>query len=153
MNNLTDLYQELILDHCRHPRCFGSLPKPTHQAHGINPFCGDDVNLDLIVDSQQQISDIQFTGKGCAICMASSSIMCEQLKNQSVSQALELFDLFTSLFHQDKQSPNDKLGKSQIFINVKAYPIRVKCATLPWHTLKAALLKINTEVSTENEYK
>ncbi|MBS0286675.1 MAG: SUF system NifU family Fe-S cluster assembly protein [Proteobacteria bacterium] len=150
MDSLGELYHELILDHCRHPRCYGSLVNPTHEAHGVNPFCGDDVALALVIDNHQHIKEIQFTGKGCAICMASSSLMCEHLKNHSVSEALELFTLFSSLFHEGASSQNDKLGKTQMLANVKAYPMRVKCVTLPWHTLKAALLKTSNQVSTEN---
>ncbi len=103
MNDLSLLYQELILDHCRHPRHFGELANATHHARGLNPFCGDDVSIALNI-KDNKINNIQFTGKGCAICMASASLMCEQLQNKSPEEVQELFDLFINQFQDTPQS-------------------------------------------------
>jgi nitrogen fixation NifU-like protein len=150
MNDLSQLYQDLILDHCRHPRHFGEIPMHTHFAQGLNPICGDEVNIYLkVVDNV--IDTIQFTGKGCAICVASASLMCEQLQGKTVSDANELFEIFIKLFSQIPPINADKLGKAQIFTNVKNFPIRVKCATLPWHAMRGACLAERDVISTEHE--
>ncbi len=150
MSDLSLLYQEVILDHCRHPRHFGELPNATHYAQGLNPFCGDEVSIALIIDNNK-INSIQFTGKGCAICMASASLMCEQLQDKTPEEIHELFELFINQFQEKPQSESiDKLGKSQVFANVKHFPMRVKCATLPWHATKAALLK-QKSITTEGD--
>lgn len=149
MNDLSLLYQEVILDHCRHPRHFGELANATHQAKGLNPFCGDEVGVALILNNNI-INDIQFTGKGCAICMASASLMCEELQGKTANQMQVLFNLFVDQFQEGSHIDNKKLGKSHVLANVKHFPMRVKCATLPWHATKAALLKQN-QISTEGE--
>ncbi len=149
MNDLSLLYQEVILDHCRHPRHFGELPNATHHAQGLNPFCGDEIAIALNI-SKNKIHDIQFTGKGCAICMASASLMCEQLQDKSFEEMQELFELFVNQFQDKPQDKIEKLGKSQVLANVKHFPMRVKCATLPWHAAKAALLN-QSRITTEGD--
>ncbi len=152
MNDLAMLYHELILDHCRHPRHFGVLDNATHSAHGYNPLCGDDVKVFLLLDNEK-IAKIQFIGKGCAISLASASMMTVLLQNKSGAEAKQLFTLFHHLLTQDSPLPDtESLGKLTILANVKKYPMRVKCATLPWHTLKAALENEPTLVSTEKDY-
>jgi nitrogen fixation protein NifU and related proteins len=149
MNNLTELYNELILDHCRHPRHFGPLTNPTHTAHGFNPLCGDDIEIFAQIDNGL-IVKLQFTGKGCAICLASASMMAVLLKDKTMNEANHLFELFHTLLTTDNPKPNSQiLGKLEVLANVKKYPMRVKCATLPWHTLKAALTQKANIISTE----
>lgn len=151
MSDLTDLYQELILDHCRHPRHFGVLESATNIAQGINPICGDKLQVFLMMNNDR-IENIQFTGQGCALCISSASIMSEQLHGKSTKEALDLFHLFHQLFSENySQDKIEKLGKSKVFSTVKNYPIRVKCTTLPWHTMKAALQNSSTPVSTEKD--
>jgi nitrogen fixation NifU-like protein len=151
MSDLTDLYQELILDHCRHPRHFGELANATNIADGINPICGDKIKVFLIINNDR-IENIQFTGQGCALCISSASIMSEQLQGKSTKEAFALFHLFHQLFSENySQDKIETLGKSKVFSTVKNYPIRVKCTTLPWHTMKAALQRPSTPVSTETD--
>lgn len=149
MQDLKELYQEVILDHNRHPRNFGCIDHPSCQARGHNPLCGDQLNL-FIDLAEDVIKDIQFQGKGCAISQASASLMTEAVKGMRVSEALALFELmhdFLTLEHFDvNQVPSLKL---QVLAGVKAYPARVKCASLAWHTLQAALKQQNNIAKTE----
>jgi nitrogen fixation NifU-like protein len=140
MNDLLALYQEVILDHSRHPRHFGELVDATHQAEGVNPLCGDEIKLYLTI-ADQVIIAIQFTGIGCAICMASASLLTEHLTGKTVHQAQDGFAAFMSLAEKGTQPEHYKLGKLSVFESVHNFPLRVKCATLPWHALKAALIK------------
>lgn len=137
MTDLRDLYQETILDHNKHPRNFRRLEGATHQAHGHNPLCGDRVDVYLKV-SDGRIVDISFEGDGCAISTASASIMTEMLQGRSLEQAQQLFDRFHDLLI-GKAEAGEELGKLEVLAGVRAFPTRVKCATLPWHTFKAAL--------------
>lgn len=139
-----ELYHELILDHSKSPRNKGSLPTSTHEAEGHNVICGDIIKVFLEMEDSL-INRVAFDGEGCAICMASASLMTERIKGLTADQALNLFDEFHSLVTTDLA--NQKLGKLQAFAGVKEYPIRVKCATLPWHTLKSAIGE-NPSVST-----
>ena len=138
MSDLSDLYQEVILDHNRTPRNFRVLERPTHRAEGFNPLCGDRLDLFLNVDADR-IADIGFQGSGCAISRASASLMTDALKGRSLGEAHELF----RRFHQMVTTPPDRvvedMGKLSVFAGVREFPVRVKCATLAWHTLKAAL--------------
>lgn len=147
----TELYLDLILDHYRHPRNFGSLSHPTHRARGHNPLCGDRVELELIVNDER-IEEIRFQGSGCAISTASASLMSEAVKGRSVREAQELFHLFHRLITGDGEATtevSEKLGKITSLVGVRHYPVRIKCATLPWHALRAALENGGGEVSTE----
>lgn len=140
--SLRELYQTTILEHGRHPRNFRVLPQPDGQAHGYNPLCGDEVNVSFVFEGDQ-IRDIAFQGKGCAISMASASLMTEAVRNLSAAQIQKLFHRFQEALTQ-KEEPNaatlqGPLGKLEILMGVRAFPARVKCATLAWHTLIQAL--------------
>lgn len=136
MTELTDLYQELILEHNKKPRNFHRLEPHTHQAEGFNPLCGDRLVVELSVEDDT-VKDIGFVGAGCAICMASASMMTEAVKGQAVAVAMQLFDTMHGyLAGQGTVLPPGKLAA---LAGVRDYPMRVKCATLPWHTLQNAL--------------
>lgn len=142
-NDLLELYQEVILDHNRRPRNFGALAAASHSARGHNPLCGDKVVVYLDVEGGE-VKDIAFEGSGCAISMASASLMTEALKGRPLAEAEELFAEFHRLVTSRPGEPVEvppMLGKLAAFAGVRDYPVRVKCATLPWHTLKAALAK------------
>ena len=149
MTDLQDLYQELILDHGRRPRNFKPLEGATRSAEGYNPLCGDKVKVYVKVDGDV-VKDMSFEGAGCAISTASASIMTETLKGKTRSQAEELFETFHDLV-TGKQAQVDapELGKLAVFSGVSEFPIRVKCATLSWHTLRAALNEKDQVISTE----
>ena len=138
MTDLRDLYQEVILDHNRHPRNFGPLPASNHQAEGNNPLCGDKVTVFLDL-ADGRIRDVAFQGAGCAISTASASLMTEALKGQTVEEARRLFHVFQDLVTTGAGADSPELGKLAVFTGVREYPMRVKCATLAWHTLLAAL--------------
>lgn len=149
--SLRELYQEMILDHSKHPRQFGAIEKPEREQRGHNPLCGDEIQIYLnLTPDKNAIQDVQFTGHGCAICMASCSMMCENLKNKSLCQVDRLFELFHQLLLTGDNSHEEELEKLAIFSGVFAFPVRVKCATLSWHTLMAALRQSTDCVSTED---
>lgn len=146
-SDLNDLYQEVIIDHSRKPRNFRRLADANRTAQGHNPLCGDKITLDLKVE-QDRLEDLGFQGVGCAICTASASLMTETLKGKSVEETEQLFEHFHDLITTDKPAaPN--LGKLTAFSGVRDYPVRAKCATLAWHTLRAALKGAGASVSTE----
>ncbi len=149
MTDLQDLYQELILDHGRRPRNFKPLDGATRSAEGYNPLCGDKVKIYVRMDGDT-VQDISFEGAGCAISTASASIMTETLKGKTRAEAEELFQTFHDLV-TGKQAQLDapELGKLAVFSGVSEFPIRVKCATLSWHTLRAALNGEGKIISTE----
>ena len=136
MNDLHDIYQEVILDHYRKPRNFSTLEAANQEANGHNPLCGDKVSVFLEIDGEV-VKDISFQGAGCAISTASASLMTEAVKGHSVEEVRALFDRFHEMMTGDGES--DDLGKLEALSGVRQIPIRVKCATLAWHTLKAAL--------------
>lgn len=150
MSDLRDLYQEVILDHNKRPRNFGKLEHPTHEAKGHNPLCGDKVTVYLVVEGGV-IQDIMFEGAGCAVSTASASVMTESLKGKTPAEAQALFEKFHSLVtgQPEPSTEGPQLGKLEIFAGVRKYPVRVKCATLPWHTMRAALEHKTDAVSTE----
>lgn len=149
MSDLRELYQQVILDHYRKPRNHHALPDATGHADGYNPLCGDKVHVYLKVDGDRVV-DVTFEGSGCAISTASASIMTETLKGKTVAEARELFDTFHELITgQGPPADPDSLGKLAVFGGVREFPVRVKCATLAWHTLKAALDSKGGDVSTE----
>lgn len=137
---LRALYQETILDHGKHPRCFKQLEPHTHTRQGFNPVCGDQLTLFLDV-RDEHIHDISFQGQGCAISMASASMMSQALKGLSLSAANQLFQQF-HLALTDPATTSLEHPKLKVFIGVKSYPNRVKCATLAWHTLESLLESI-----------
>ncbi len=149
MTDLQELYQSVILDHNRKPRNFGELAGANHSADGKNPLCGDHVHIELHVDGDV-ISEVKFTGHGCAISKASASLMTSTVKGKTRAEAEALFQRFHALvLGQDPQGGAD-LGQLVVFSGVSRFPVRVKCASLAWHTLKAALADERvTAVTTE----
>jgi nitrogen fixation NifU-like protein len=146
---LNELYQDIIVDHTRAPRNFGVLAKSSHQAEGYNPLCGDQLTIFLSIDAQQVIQAVSFTGCGCSISTASASLMTECLIGKSVAEAERLFKDFHMMLTQESFDPPEHLEKLLVFSGVKQYPARVKCATLAWHTLEAALHHEQKPISTE----
>ena len=138
MSTLNDLYQEVILDHNRRPRNFRRIEGASHHADGHNPLCGDRLTLDVQVDGGR-ISDVAFQGSGCAISKASASLMTDAVKGQSVDEAREMFARFHRMVTTPPDQPVENMGKLSVFAGVREFPVRVKCASLAWHTLKAAL--------------
>jgi nitrogen fixation NifU-like protein len=143
MMDLRDLYQDIILDHGRHPRNFRSIEKPSHFAHGHNPLCGDRVTIFLTVEGDR-IADVAFEGKGCAISTASCSLMTEVLKGKTLDEARTLFENFHAKVTGGEAPPlpeslEDDGDRLEPLTGVKTFPARVKCATLSWHALEAAL--------------
>ncbi len=151
MDDLRELYQATILDHNRSPRNFGSLENPNRSAEGENPICGDRLSLQLEVDPDGRIADVRFQGKGCAISTASASLMTESVKGRTREEIDATFDRFHALVTAglDKATSVSELGKLAVFSGVREYPIRVKCATLAWHTLRAALNQTDAIARTE----
>lgn len=148
MSDLRDLYQEVIVDHSKRPRNFGR-PAETHQhADGHNPLCGDSITVYLTVEDGV-VTDVSFEGRGCAISVASASLMTEAIKGKPVAEARDLFEHFHRLVTGKDEFPDETLDKLAVFEGVRDYPVRVKCATLPWHTLVAALESRAEAVSTE----
>jgi len=150
MSDLRDLYQEVILDHSRAPRNFRTLDAVTHEADGRNPLCGDTFTVFVDV-CDGRIKDIGFQGHGCAISTASASMMTECLKGKTLDEGKNLFEWFHRLLTAPPPlgAPAGPLGKLAVFSGVREFPVRVKCATLAWHTLKAALDREAKPVSTE----
>ncbi len=138
MNDLRAIYQEVILDHYRKPRNFHPLDGANQQANGHNPLCGDQVSVFLEIDDGL-VKDVSFQGAGCAISTASASLMTEEVKGRTIEEARALFDRFHKMMTSDDDGERADLGKLEALSGVKQIPIRVKCATLAWHTLKAAL--------------
>jgi nitrogen fixation protein NifU and related proteins len=140
-DNLRELYQEIILDHSRHPRHFGALDSANHVAEGFNPLCGDKVKIYLHVDPADKITDVSFEGRGCAISVASASLMTELLKGRDIKDAEQLMDGFVHLVKGEAVDglPADDRERLEVMAGVSAFPMRVKCATLAWHAMKAAL--------------
>jgi len=148
--DLRELYQELIVDHSKQPRNFGSIKEPDYYADGFNPLCGDKVRLYLKVDNDV-ITQVKFEGSGCAISTASASVMTEMLCGQTIDQAEALFKVFHSMVTGSLDSDDmERISrKLAVFSGVKDYPARVKCATLAWHTLHNALVRRDETAKTE----
>ena len=145
-----DLYQEVVMDHKRAPRHFGTLAAPTHQARGHNPQCGDDLQVELVV-GDGRVSDIRFHGQGCAICIASASMMTDAVLGQEVAMAQALQARFRAVLTGQMQAEEAHLGKLVSLAGVRHYPGRIKCALLGWHALMHALTAEAGSVSTEPE--
>ena len=140
MSELSELYQQVILDHNKKPRNFRKLEGANHSAEGVNPLCGD--HLTIYIDLEDNsLKEIAFEGSGCAISKAAASMMTQAVKGKSREQVEELFNDFHSMVtgESDEETEENKLGNLRIFAGVREFPVRVKCATLPWHTLHAAL--------------
>ncbi len=146
-SHLNDLYQEVILDHCRNPRNFKALPEANRKAEGYNPLCGDKVTVYLKLEDGV-LQDIGFEGVGCAISMAAASLMTQTLKGKNLLEIEALFRAFHDLV-TGKGGEASEMGKLAVFQGVSQFPVRVKCATLVWHTLQAALQQEQEAVSTE----
>lgn len=138
MSDLNELYQEVILDHNKRPRNFRTIEGASHHADGYNPLCGDKLSLTVKVDGDQ-IADVAFVGSGCAISKASASLMTDSLKGKSVAEARALFERFHRMITTPPDQPVEDMGKLSVLAGVREFPVRVKCASLAWHTLKAAL--------------
>jgi nitrogen fixation NifU-like protein len=147
--SLTDLYQEVILDHSRNPKNFGAPEESNRQARGNNPLCGDRVSVYLTVEGDH-INDAHFDARGCAISIASASMMTEMIKGKTVEQARSLFDRFHALVTSDANGEADEdLAEIASLSGVRAFPTRIKCATLAWHAMSAALDGADEDVKTE----
>ncbi len=148
MNELQDLYQQIIIDHSQHPHNFCAIANPSYNKEGYNPLCGDKIIL-YLNEKDGIITDVCFQGSGCAISTASASLMTDAIKNKAIAEVLELFNEFQKLVTTGKTEHPEKLGKLTVLAGVAEFPMRVKCATLGWHTLKAALTKDPFAISTE----
>jgi len=149
MSELSELYQQVILDHNKKPRNFHKLEAANRSAEGFNPLCGDQLNVYLQIEDDR-IKDVSFEGSGCAISKASASMMTQAVKGKTKPEIEELFGEFHRMVTGDLDAESDpnKLGRLKIFAGVREFPVRVKCATLSWHTMRAALQNQN-KVSTE----
>jgi nitrogen fixation protein NifU and related proteins len=145
-SELRDLYQQVILDHNRKPRNFRTLPNPSRAAEGYNPLCGDRLTVEIALEGEV-ICDIGFQGSGCAISKACASMMTAHLKGKTVAEAEEAFERFRAMLTQD--GSDAELGKLGVFAGVREFPSRIKCATLSWHTVHAALAGKAEPVTTE----
>jgi nitrogen fixation NifU-like protein len=149
MSALRELYQEVIIEHSRQPRNFGALAGATHSREGYNPLCGDKVHIHL-VEENDVVTQIRFEGCGCAISMASASLMTEALVGKTRFEVTGVFHDFHLLMTKGHDAElENRLGKLAVLSGVAEFPARVKCATLAWHTLKAALVSTKEVVSTE----
>lgn len=149
MSDLRELYQQVILDHYKKPRNFQVLERASHRAEGHNPLCGDEITVYLDMDGEV-IRGISFQGAGCAISQSAASLMTTVLQGKTRAEARELFDKFHALVTgENGQADPMELGKLAVFCGVSEFPVRVKCASLPWHTLRAALEGKPEPVTTE----
>jgi nitrogen fixation NifU-like protein len=134
-----ELYKEVVLDHCRRPRNFGELPDADAHVHGDNPSCGDEITLHVKFGANNDIADVAFTGSGCSLCMASASMMTQKIKQRPTADAEALWASLHGLLTAELEpEPDDKLGELQVLQGVRKFPMRVKCATLPWQALRQA---------------
>jgi len=150
MSDLSDLYQEVILDHNRRPRNWGALPDETGHAEGYNPLCGDRLMLHVKIDGDR-LAGISFEGSGCAISKASASLMTDAVKGRTLTEALDLFDRVHDMLTTPIDQPVDEsgVGKLAVLAGVREFPARVKCASLAWHTLKSAITNPHEVARTE----
>lgn len=149
MSDLRELYQEVILDHNRHPRNFGEIAGADRNADGYNPLCGDQLSVYVTLDGDV-ITDIRFRGSGCAISKASASLMTEAVRGRTLAAARELFQTFHRMITgPDGAAEAARLGKLAVLAGVRDYPTRIKCASLAWHTLRAACDDLHEVVTTE----
>ena len=153
--NLKELYQEIILDHGKNPRNLGKTENFNKDAKGYNPLCGDKVHVYLKLDENKKVEDISFEGEGCAISMASASIMTDLIKGKEENDVKEIVSDFLEMIKEKNEIKTDLLKddektKLMCLSGVKQYPMRVKCATLSWHTLTSAIDNFQNEINTEN---
>ena len=152
--DLKELYQDIILEHGKSPRNFGKCEKYTHEAKAHNPLCGDQIQIYLKLNNEKKVEDLSFVGSGCAISIASTSIMTELVKGKSIKIAKKVIIEFLNMIKNTSEIESDNLDEDQkmkimSLSGVKQYPMRVKCATLAWHTLTSAIEGKNKEVNTE----
>ena len=152
--DLKQLYQDIILEHGKSPRNFGKCEKFTHQANGHNPLCGDKIHIYLKLNNQKKVEDLSFEGSGCAISMASTSIMTELVKGKSFNETKEIMSAFLNMIKNTSEIQSNHLDEDQktklmSLSGVNQFPMRVKCATLSWHTLVSAIEGRKREVNTE----
>ena len=152
--DLKDLYQDIILEHGKSPRNFGKCEKYTHQAKGYNPLCGDKVEIFLKLNNEKKVENLTFEGSGCAISMASTSIMTELVKGKPLETAKKIIEAFLNMVKNTREIKSEDLNEDQktkimSLSGVKQYPMRVKCATLAWHSLTSAMEGKKEEVNTE----
>ena len=153
--NLKELYQEIILEHGKNPRNLGKVHEFNKDAKGHNPLCGDNVHVYLKLNGQKIVEDISFEGSGCAISMASASIMTDLIKGKNENEAKEIVEDFLGMIKENPELKSENLKEDEktklmCLSGVKQYPMRVKCATLSWHTLTSAIDKSQNEINTEN---
>lgn len=154
-DELQDLYRELIIDHARSPRHFGKLPDATHTAEGINPLCGDKLKMYFRIDGDDRISDARFEGSGCAISVASASLLIDTVIGLNIDEALKYFSALVTRLAGVQSADNDNagdginLGKLRALEGVREFPSRVKCATLAWHALNSAIQRKSQPATTE----
>lgn len=148
MSDLRELYQEVVLDHGRHPRNFHAMESPDRQSVGFNPLCGDKLIL-YVRYRDEVVEEISFQGSGCAISTASASLLTELLRGKSKGEVEEMTRDFVAMVTGEGEADPERLGKLAVLAGVRDYPVRVKCATLPWRTLEAALQERRDPVSTE----
>jgi len=150
VSDLTDLYQEVILDHNRRPRNWGALPDATRTAEGYNPLCGDRLTLHVKIEGDR-LTGVSFQGSGCAISKASASLMTDAVKGRTLGEALDLFDRVHAMLTTPVDRPVDEaaVGKLAVLSGVREFPTRVKCASLAWHTLKSAIIGTHETAKTE----
>jgi len=148
MSDLRELYQQVILDHNKKPRNFRVIEPCEHEADGFNPLCGDKVHVYVTLDGDT-IADVTFQGEGCAISTAAASMMTEAIKGKSIAEAEAIFAAYQKMVTGDVEADSAQLGKLVIFEGVREYPMRVKCATLAWHTMRSALRDSNETATTE----
>ena len=153
--DLKQLYQDIILEHGKSPRNFGKCDKYTHEAKGHNPLCGDQVHVYLKLNKEKKVENLTFEGSGCAISIASTSIMTELVQGKSVDTSKKIISEFLNMIKNTKEIKSDHLDEDQkikimSLSGVKQYPMRVKCATLSWHTLTSAIDKSQNEINSES---
>ena len=150
MSDLRDLYQDVILEHSKAPRNFKVLAEADHKAEGFNPLCGDRFTIYVTLEGDA-IKDVSFQGAGCAISKASASMMTQSVKGKTLAEAEKIFERFHDMVtgHKPSSEEETELGKLTVFSGVSEFPVRVKCATLAWHTLKSALDNVTEPVTTE----
>jgi nitrogen fixation protein NifU and related proteins len=148
MSDLRDLYQQVIIDHSKNPHNFCVIEHPSATKEGYNPLCGDKITI-YLNENNGIIENICFQGSGCAISIASASLMSEAIKGKKIAEVLELFNEFQQMLVSGDHKNLEKLGKLAVLAGVAEYPMRIKCATLAWHTLKAALSKDVKTITTE----
>ena len=135
---LDDLYRDVIIDHYRNPRHHGSLENPTASHEGYNPLCGDEVTVDVLV-RDGRVADVAYRGAGCSISQSSASMMAEAIEGKTLEEVRELFREFTAMMQGTEEEAPESLGDLEALMGVRKFPVRVKCATLAWHTLQEAL--------------